>query len=133
MGIVIVAIVTIALSLLPFNVLVQVCIRLVVASWPCFIVVIFFISYRLMQVTMFMRVVNLLLEYFALIRLKYTEPDTPRPFVVPGGKIGAYLIVVPTMVLSGTIPPQPSPSSLSTTHIVFLFIAIIFRIAVRGR
>jgi hypothetical protein len=49
-----------------------------------------------------MRVVNLLLEYFALIRLKYTEPDTPRPFVVPGGKLGAYLIVLPTIVLSGT-------------------------------
>ncbi len=59
------------------------------------------------QVTMFMRVVNLLLEYFALIRLKYTEPDTPRPFVVPGGKLGAYLIVLPTIALSGTsyIPP----------------------------
>jgi amino acid transporter len=52
---------------------------------------------------MFMRVVNLLLEYFALIRLRYSEPDTPRPFVVPGGLWGAWLIVVPTAVFSGTI------------------------------
>jgi hypothetical protein len=52
---------------------------------------------------MFMRVVNLLLEYAALIRLKYTEPDTPRPFVVPGGLWGAWLIVLPTAALSGTL------------------------------
>lgn len=77
MGIVIVAIVVTMLSLLSYDILVQ--------------------------VTMFMRVVNLLLEYFALIRLKYTEPDTPRPFVVPGGKLGAYLIVLPTIALSGLL------------------------------
>jgi hypothetical protein len=70
------------------------------------------LTYECTQVTMFMRVVNLLLEYFALIRLKYTEPDTPRPFVVPGGKLGAYLIVLPTIALSGTPPPYNNSCSV---------------------
>ena len=29
--------------------------------------------------------------FAALIRLRYTQPDTPRPFRVPGGKPGAWL------------------------------------------
>ncbi len=55
----------------------------------------------LVQVFLIVRIVNLLCEYGALIRLKYTEPDTPRPFVVPGGKIGAWLLGIPTIILAG--------------------------------
>jgi len=32
--------------------------------------------------------------FAALIRLRYTQPDTPRPFRVPGGKTGAWLVGV---------------------------------------
>jgi len=28
----------------------------------------------------------------ALIRLRYTQPDTPRPYQVPGGKLGVWLV-----------------------------------------
>jgi len=44
--------------------------------------------------------VNLFCEYSALIKLKYTEPDTPRPFQVPGGRIGAICLGIPTLALS---------------------------------
>jgi len=33
---------------------------------------------------MAVRVLNLWFEYAALIYLKWTEPETPRPFAVPG-------------------------------------------------
>lgn len=39
----------------------------------------------LVELFFILRVVNLLLEYAAFITLKYTEPDTPRPFQVPFG------------------------------------------------
>jgi amino acid transporter len=54
----------------------------------------------LVQMFLIVRIVNLSCEYAALIRLKYSEPDTPRPFVVPGGKVGAWLLGGPTLILA---------------------------------
>ncbi len=39
---------------------------------------------------------SLLLEFVALVRLRFTEPDLPRPFRVPGGILG--------VLLTGTLP-----------------------------
>ena len=39
---------------------------------------------------------SLLLEFVALVVLRFTEPDLPRPFKVPGGIFG--------VVLTGTLP-----------------------------
>ena len=39
---------------------------------------------------------SLLLEFVALVVLRFTEPDLPRPFRVPGGIFG--------VVLTGTLP-----------------------------
>ena len=33
-----------------------------------------------------------ILVFAAALRLRYTEPDTPRPYKVPGGKVGIWLI-----------------------------------------
>jgi len=54
----------------------------------------------LVQVNLVTQLVNLLLEYSALIRLKYSEPETPRPYVVPFGKVGAWLCGLPTLCIS---------------------------------
>jgi len=54
----------------------------------------------LVQMFLILRIVNLFCEYTALIKLRYSEPETPRPFVVPGGLVGAYLLGVPTLILS---------------------------------
>eukprot|EP01089_Gocevia_fonbrunei_P002095 TRINITY_DN12083_c0_g1_i1.p1 TRINITY_DN12083_c0_g1~~TRINITY_DN12083_c0_g1_i1.p1 ORF type:complete len:553 (+),score=88.05 TRINITY_DN12083_c0_g1_i1:155-1813(+) len=51
----------------------------------------------LVQLMMMLRIVNLLLEYGALIRLRYSHPDVSRPFTVPGGLIGAWLLPVTTV------------------------------------
>jgi len=47
------------------------------------------------------RVVNLACEYAALVRLKYTRPNDPRPFSFPGGKVGAWLAGIPSAFLAG--------------------------------
>jgi amino acid transporter len=43
---------------------------------------------------------SLLLEFVALVVLRVTEPDLPRPFKVPGGMFGAILVgVLPALLL----------------------------------
>ncbi len=44
---------------------------------------------------------SLLLEFLALIVLRVTRPDLPRPFRVPGGMVGAVLAGVLPMLLLG--------------------------------
>eukprot|EP01127_Copromyxa_protea_P012884 TRINITY_DN3393_c0_g1_i2.p1 TRINITY_DN3393_c0_g1~~TRINITY_DN3393_c0_g1_i2.p1 ORF type:complete len:300 (+),score=56.79 TRINITY_DN3393_c0_g1_i2:391-1290(+) len=51
----------------------------------------------LIQLYLFLRLITLYSEYLALIYLKWKEPDTPRPYSVPGGKIGAILCFLPTL------------------------------------
>lgn len=52
---------------------------------------------------------TLLLEFFAFLRLKYIEKDTPRPFKVPFGTTGAWTITLPKIiVLSGVLIAQSS-------------------------
>uniref|UniRef100_A0A6B2L3L8 Amino acid permease/ SLC12A domain-containing protein n=1 Tax=Arcella intermedia TaxID=1963864 RepID=A0A6B2L3L8_9EUKA len=78
-----------------------------------------FLSYdQLVQLNLFTQIVNLLLEYASLVRLKYTEPDTPRPFSVPFGKVGAILLGLPTLALS--------VFSLATSEHIILIIGASF-------
>jgi amino acid transporter len=42
---------------------------------------------------------SLLLEFVALVVLRFTEPDLPRPFKVPGGILGVVLLGVAPMLL----------------------------------
>lgn len=45
--------------------------------------------------------VGLLLQFAAFLRLRYTEPDLPRPYLVPGGMIGAWILVLVFYVVLG--------------------------------
>jgi len=55
----------------------------------------------ILQTYLLLKIVVLLFEYGALIWLKIKEPDTPRPYKVPGGIFGAILLVLPTLCISG--------------------------------
>jgi len=55
----------------------------------------------LVQIFLMIRVVNLACEYAALVRLRYTRPNDPRPFSFPGGKIGAWCAGIPSAFLAG--------------------------------
>jgi amino acid transporter len=55
----------------------------------------------LVQIFLVIRVFNLGCEYAALIKLRYSMPDSPRPFRVPGGMVVAWLLGVPSALLAG--------------------------------
>jgi amino acid transporter len=42
---------------------------------------------------------SILLEFVALIALRITEPDLPRTFRVPGGRVGLALLTLPPVTL----------------------------------
>jgi amino acid transporter len=44
---------------------------------------------------------SLALEFLALIWLRFREPDLPRAFRVPGGKLGAIAVGIPPLLLLG--------------------------------
>jgi hypothetical protein len=55
--------------------------------------------------------------FASLIRLRYSQPDTPRAFTIPGGKAGTWLIggmgvagVVLAFVV-GLMPPSYFPNA----------------------
>ncbi len=56
---------------------------------------------RLVTIDILVYGASLLLEFMALAVLRFTEPGLPRPFHVPGGKLGAVLIGVCPMLLLG--------------------------------
>jgi len=60
---------------------------------------VFFDFTFLVQVDTFLSCITLLFEFAAFMILKYKEPDAPRPYVVPGGMFGAWLITVPKVIV----------------------------------
>lgn len=48
--------------------------------------------------------ISLLLEVGAFVRLRFVEPDAPRPYRIPGGPFGMWLATVPKVfVLAGSL------------------------------
>jgi len=53
--------------------------------------------------------------FAAAIKLRYTEPDRPRPYQIPGGKIGIWLLALTGLlccifaIVIGFIPPNDIP------------------------
>lgn len=44
-----------------------------------------------------------IIYFCAFLRLRYSEPDAPRPFKVPGGFVGAWLVTLVKVALFGTV------------------------------
>jgi len=62
------------------------------------VVNIFLVSFDfsfLVQMDVFLDVLTLVLEFAAFLWMRYKEPDTDRPFKIPGGMVGAWLVVIP--------------------------------------
>jgi glutamate:GABA antiporter len=66
--------------------------------------------------------------YAAAIKLRYTEPDTPRKFRVPGGKLGMWIVAGWGIVAMGfvfvvaMVPPSQIPEGTPLTYEAFLVI-----------
>lgn len=69
------------------------------------------------------------LMFFAAIRLKYKYPTLERGFAIPGGKLGAWFIVMLGVIgciitlIVGFIPPQESINVGGAAHFELLFCA----------
>ena len=50
---------------------------------------------------------------FACLRMRYTEPDLPRPYKVPGGKFGIVLACAAGCIIIGLLVLPFSPASLN--------------------
>jgi amino acid transporter len=100
------------------------------------IVITFFPFNILVQLTMILRIVNLMLEYGALIRLRYSEPDTPRPFEVPGGKLVAWLLPLPSFLLCIALLATGSWEVVVTGigfNVAVVVVYILFRLWKKGK
>jgi amino acid transporter len=56
---------------------------------------------RLVTIDILIYGTSLMLEFVALAVLRFTQPDLPRPFRVPGGRFGALAVGVAPMLLLG--------------------------------
>ena len=74
---------------------------------------------------------SLLLEFVALAVLRFTRPDLPRAFKVPGGKVGAILIgVCPMLLLGLSVYGTESERILGMNGLTFGVILIVAGFAV---
>jgi amino acid transporter len=74
-------------------------------------------------------VIMYVLMFAAVIRLRYSQPDTPRPYQIPGGKIGVWVIGglgvagCAFAFFLGFVPP----SQISTgNHVVYVCLMFFF-------
>ena len=49
----------------------------------------------------------------ACLRMRFTEPDLPRPYEVPGGKFGIGLAIAACAIIIGLLVIPFSPASLN--------------------
>jgi len=66
---------------------------IILQSLVCCFLVIFDFDV-LVEAAIFIKCFAWLFEFFAFVKLRYTEPDVERPFKVPGGMFGAWLITI---------------------------------------
>lgn len=69
------------------------------------------------------------LMFASVIRLRYTQPDTPRPYRIPGGKVGVWLVggigvlACAAAFLLGFIPPSQLKTGNTVTYVLLLALA----------
>lgn len=75
---------------------------------------------RLVTVELLFLLAGLVLQFAAFLRLKYTEPDAPRPFAVPGGRAGAWAAALPLFALCALVLGTNVSSADSISSAVFV-------------
>ena len=71
------------------------------------------------------------LMFASVIKLRYSQPDTPRPYRIPGGKAGVWIIggvgllgCVASFVL-GFIPPSQLKTGSPVAYVLLLVLAVV--------
>jgi amino acid transporter len=74
--------------------------------------------------------------YAAAIKLRYSEPNVPRKFRIPGGKLGMWLVAgwgfaaMGFVFVIAMLPPSQIPEGTPLTYILFLVVGTAISIAV---
>ncbi len=83
----------------------------------------------LFALTTLVYIVTYLLMYGAVIKLRYTQPDVKRPFKIPGGKLGVWLVggwgfiaMVFLFIVALFPPSQITGSGLTTLEYVAILL-----------
>jgi amino acid transporter len=80
---------------------------------------------RLVTIDILLYGASLALEFAALIWLRFREPDLPRPFSVPGGKLGAIAIgIAPILLLGFSVVRSETETVLGMSSFAFGMILI---------
>lgn len=85
----------------------------------------------LVAITSLINIIMYLFMFAAFLRLRRTEADRPRPFKLPGGKVGAYIVggvAMTTLVFGfifGLYPSDPMSDVMTVVYIIGVFLAVI--------
>ena len=80
---------------------------------------------RLVTIDILLYGASLALEFAALVCLRFREPELPRPFRVPGGKVGAIAIgIAPVLLLGFSIVRSQAEQVLGMSSFLFGLILI---------
>jgi putative glutamate/gamma-aminobutyrate antiporter len=122
---------------------IQVNILLVQALIVTFLSVLFVIlpsvqtAYQILsQLTIILYLIMYLLMFGAAIHLRYSEPNTPRAYRVPGGNIGMWIIggagLVGSLIafLLSFVPPSQIPTGGPATYVGFLIAGTVVCVAI---
>ncbi len=73
----------------------------------------------------------------ACLKMRYTEPDLPRPYKVPGGKFGIFLAILAGAIIIGLLVLTFSPASLNmvvwSIVLGWLVVGLLRRFATKAR
>jgi amino acid transporter len=80
---------------------------------------------RLVTIDILLYGASLTLEFAALIWLRFREPDLPRAFRVPGGKLGVIAIgIAPVLLLGFSVVRSETETVLGMSSFAFGMILI---------
>jgi len=72
-----------------------------------------------------------LLMFAAAIKLRYSQPDAERPYKIPGGKLGIWIVAGIGMITAsvtmflGILPPKHIVMTNPTTYVIIMVIGVI--------
>lgn len=90
----------------------------------------------LLDLTVLVYLMMYILMFLAAIRLRYTRPDVPRAYKVPGGKGGMWfigglgLVTVLFTIVIGFFPPEQLSMGSVTTYHLFLGVGLVVVVAI---
>lgn len=85
----------------------------------------------LVAITSLINIIMYLFMFAAFLKLRKTQADKPRPFRLPGGNVGAYLIggvAMATLVFGfvfGLYPSDPMSDTMTVVYIICVFLAVV--------